>query len=93
MVKSTSAECGKLFQAGERKKTGMGIVQNFLLTVMGSSSFRNEKFQGNPGILFPFLQCMAATGIQNKSHEAIKRACISCQVQATGMNQATSAEY
>ncbi len=24
---------------------------------------------------------------------ALKRACISCQAQATGMNQATSAEY
>ncbi len=55
MEKSTSAEPGKLFQAGERKKTGLGNVQNFPLSAMGSSSFRNERFQGNPGILLPFF--------------------------------------
>jgi hypothetical protein len=55
MAKSTSAERGKLFQAGERKKTGMGTVQNIPLSAMGSSSFGNERFQGNPGMLLLLL--------------------------------------
>jgi hypothetical protein len=55
MEKSTSSERGKLCQAGERKITSMGNVQNFPLSAVGSSRIRNERVQGNPVILLPFF--------------------------------------
>jgi hypothetical protein len=55
MEKSTSSERGKLFQSGERKITSMGNVQNFPLSAVGSSRIRNERVQGNPGVLLPFF--------------------------------------
>ncbi len=39
----------------KKKKSRMGNVQNFLLTTMGVSQIRNERFQGNPGIILAFF--------------------------------------